>query len=267
MNILFFGDLVGRPARKALREILPAYKKKHKPDLVIANGDNLAHGKGITRNTVEEIIETGVDVLTCGDHAWDTSQSLEMFRDRKYNLLCPANIPILNYKKGYKMVEVGAKKVLVVNLVGRVFFARNFDCPFRIADKIIKDKENSADIIIVDFHCEATSEKRALGFYLNSRVSAVLGTHTHVQTADEEILNGETAYISDVGMVGPKDSILGCKKDVVINQMLTQIPFRYKISDDSNVLINAVVLEIDSKNGKAKSIKRLNETVDNIIQK
>jgi hypothetical protein len=252
------------PARKALREVLPVYKKKYKPDLIIANGDNLAHGKGITRNTVEEIIEDGIDVVTCGDHVWDTKQALELFEDGKYNLLCPANFPMLGYEKGYKVVEVGTKKVLVVNLIGRVFFQRNFDCPFRTADKIIKDKVGRAKTVIVDFHCEATSEKKALGFYLDSRVSAVLGTHTHVQTADEEILTGGTAYISDVGMVGPQDSILGCKKDVVINQMLTQVPFRYEIGDGNSVLVNAIVLEVDDESGKAKNIKRVNRIVRNV---
>jgi len=263
MNILFFGDLVGKLARAALKKILPVYKEKYKIDLVIANGDNLAHGKGVTGKTVEEIIKYGVDVVTCGDHIWDNlKQAKEILENDKYNFVCPANLPAIDYKKGYKIIEVYSKKVLIINLAGRVFFQKYPDCPFRTIDKIIAENKNSADIIIVDFHCEATSEKKALGFYLNSRVSAVLGTHTHIQTADEEILNEKMAYISDVGMVGPCDSVLGCEKDIVIDQMLTQTPFKYKLSDDNNILINAVVLEIDDESGKAKKIKRINEVVE-----
>ena len=262
MNILFFGDLVGRPARMALKKILPVYREKYKIDLVIANSDNLAHGKGVTGKTVEEIIKYGVDAVTCGDHIWDNlKQAEEILESGKYNFICPANLPAVSYKKGYKIIEVCSKKVLIINLAGRVFFQKYPDCPFRTADKIIEENRNSVNIIIVDFHCEATSEKKALGFYLNSKVSAVLGTHTHVQTADEEILNERTAYISDVGMVGPCDSILGCEKNAAINQMLTQIPFKYKLSEDDNVLVNAVVVEIDDENGKAKKIKRISEKI------
>ncbi len=262
MNILFFGDLVGKPARMAIKKILPVYKEKYKIDLVIANGDNLAHGKGVTGNTVKEVIQYGVDVITCGDHVWDNKkQAVEIIKSEKYNFLCPANLPMLDsLEKGYKIVEVGEKKVLIINLIGRVFFQKYPDCPFRAVDKILEDNKNNFDTAIVDFHCEATSEKRALGFYLNSKVSVVLGTHTHIQTADEEILNDKTAYISDVGMVGPADSILGCKKDVVIDQMLTQVPFKYDLSDDNNILINAVVIKIDNE-GKAKKIERINEKI------
>ncbi len=263
MNILFFGDLVGKPARMALKKILPVYKEKYKIDLVIANGDNLAHGKGVTGKTVEEIIKYGVDVVTCGDHTWDNlKQAKEILEDGKYNFICPANLPAVDYKKGYKIIEICSKNVLIINLVGRVFFQKYPDCPFRTADKIIEENKNKFDIAVIDFHCEATSEKKAMGFYLNSKVSVVLGTHTHVQTADEEILNGRTAYISDVGMVGPYDSILGCRKDIVVEQMLAQIPFKYKLSDDNNVLANAVIIEVDDENGKARKIKRINEVVE-----
>ncbi|MEA1937044.1 MAG: TIGR00282 family metallophosphoesterase [Patescibacteria group bacterium] len=262
MNILFFGDLVGKPARMALKKALPIYKEKYKIDLVIANSDNLAHGKGVTGKTVEEIIKYGVDVVTCGDHIWDNlKQAKEVLASGKYNFICPANLPAVDYQKGYRIIEVCAKNVLIINLAGRVFFQKYPDCPFRTVDKIIAENKNKFEIAIVDFHCEATSEKKALGFYLSSRVSAVLGTHTHTQTADEKILDGGTAYISDVGMVGPSDSVLGCRKDIVIEQMLTQVPFKYKLSDDDNVLVNAVVLEIDSENGRAEKIKRINEIV------
>lgn len=256
---------MGKPARNIIKQILPVYKKKYRPDLIIANADNLAHGKGVTEKTAREISECGIDVITCGDHIWDTSQALDIIKENKYNLLCPANLPILDHKKGYKIVKVGPNKVLVINLMGRVFFQKYPDCPFRTADEIIKkNKSSGVKMIVVDFHAEATSEKRAMGFYLDLRVSAVLGTHTHIQTADEEILEGGTAYISDVGMVGPKDSILGCKKEVVIDHMLTQIPFRYGISDDKNILVNAVVVEIE-KNGKAVKIERINEVISAVV--
>ena len=278
MNILFFGDLVGKPARHAIKKTLPSYKEKYKIDLTIANADNLAHGKGVTGNTVKEVLEYGVDVLTCGDHIWDNKkQAVEIIESEKYNFICPANLPNLfsrqsplrrdsdgtkmfDLQKGYKIIEVNKKRILIINLIGRVFFQKYPDCPFRAVDKILEDNKNNFDIAFVDFHCEATSEKRALGFYLNSRVSVILGTHTHIQTADEEILDGGTAYISDVGMVGPVDSILGCQKDIVIEQMLTQIPFKYDLSEDDNVLINAVVIEIDNE-GKAKKIERINEKI------
>lgn len=262
MNILFFGDLVGKPAREAIKKILPVYKEKYKIDLVIANADNLAHGKGVTENTVKEMIECGVDVLTCGDHIWDNKkQAVEIIESKKYNFLCPANLPMFGLEKGSKIIEVNKNRILIINLIGRVFFQKYPDCPFRAVDKILEDNKNNFDIAIVDFHCEATSEKRALGFYLDSRVAAVLGTHTHIQTADEEILKGGTAYISDVGMVGPADSILGCKKDIIIDQMLTQVPFKYELSADKNILVNAVVLEVDDKSRKAKKIRRINEKI------
>jgi len=262
MNILFFGDLVGKSAREAIKKTLPTYKEKYKIDLVIANADNLAHGKGVTENTIKEITGYGVDVVTCGDHVWDNKkQAVEIIESKKYNFLCPANLPMFDLEKGYKIIEVGEKKILIINLIGRVFFQKYPDCPFRAVDKILADNKDNFDTAIVDFHCEATSEKRALGFYLNARASAVLGTHTHIQTADEEILNGGTAYISDVGMVGPADSILGCKKDIVIDQMLTQVPFKYELSEDSNVLINAVVIKIDDKSGEAEKIERINEKI------
>ncbi|MCK5475817.1 MAG: YmdB family metallophosphoesterase [Candidatus Pacebacteria bacterium] len=261
MNILFFGDLVGRPARMALKQILPAYKEKYKVDLVIANGDNLAHGKGVTKNTLEEIKGYGVDIVTCGDHTWDTSQAIEICKSGDYDFICPANYPVLDHKKGYKIIEVNSKKVLVLNLIGRVFLKDHPDCPFRVVDKILEDNAKEFDIAIVDFHGEATSEKRALGLYLDSRVSCFLGTHTHIQTADEQIFPGGSAYISDVGMVGPEDSVLGCKKESVIDQMITQSKFRYEISDDDNILIGAVVVEIDDENSMAKKILRINEVI------
>lgn len=266
MKILFFGDLVGKTARFALKKVMPIYKEKYGFDLAIANCDNLAHGKGVTKNTIKEILGYGIDVLTCGDHIWDTSEAVEILQNKKeYNLICPANFPMLDQKKGYSSFQVKDKKVLIMNLAGRVFFQRYPDCPFRTAEKILDENRDKADIILVDFHGEATSEKKAFVTHFASRVSAVLGTHTHVQTADEEILKEGAAFISDVGMVGPKDSIIGCKKEIVIEQILHQIPFRYDISEDRNALINAVLLEFDDESSKVRKIERINELVKHVF--
>lgn len=259
MKILFFGDLVGKLARNALKKILPKYKAKYNIDLVLANSDNLAHGRGITEKTIKEVFGYGIDILTCGDHVWDTSEAVKLLKNNKYNLLCPANYPIMTIEKGYRIFDVKNKKILVVNIAGRVFFQRFSDCPFDTAEKIIDENRNKADVILVDIHAEATSEKKAFGFFLDSKVSAILGTHTHVQTADEEVLKGGTAYITDVGMVGPFDSIIGCKKEVVINQMRTQIPFKYEISAGNEVIVNAVIVDVDENSGKAFSISRVSE--------
>lgn len=251
---------MGKPARRVIKQILPDYRKKYKADFVIANSDNLAHGRGVTKDTVKEMLESEIDLLTCGDHIWDTKHGLEILESGESRLLAPANLPLLGIEKGYKIIKAGAGDVLVINLVGRVFFQRCPDCPFKTIDAILNEIKNKPKAVIVDFHAEATSEKKAMGFYLDSRVSAVFGTHTHIQTSDEEITKKGTAYISDVGMVGSRDSILGCKKEVVINQMLTQIPFRYEIGEDDFVTVNGVIVEID-KEGKAVGMERINEVV------
>lgn len=266
MKILFFGDMVGKTARMAVKKVLPKYKKIYEYDAVIANCDNIAHGKGVTKNTLKEIASYGVDIMTCGDHVWDTSEAKEIIESRKaFNFLCPGNYPIYGPDKGYRTFKVSGVEILVINLIGRVFFQRYPDCPFRFADNAIRENDGKAKIILIDFHAEATSEKKALAEYLDSKVSAVLGTHTHVQTADNQIQKGGTAFISDVGMVGPENSIIGCKKKVVIDQMLDQIPFKYEISDDSSAIINAVLVDIEEKTGKARSIDRINEVLSDVF--
>jgi hypothetical protein len=266
MKILFFGDMVGKAARMAIKRALPAYKKKYGYDVAIANCDNVAHGKGVTKNTLREIASFGIDIMTCGDHVWDTSESGEIIKSKKeFNFLCPANYPRFELDKGFRIFEVNGAKIMVINLIGRVFFQRYPDCPFRAADRIINENKGKVKVIVIDFHAEATSEKRALAQYLDSRVSAVCGTHTHVQTADNEVQKGGTAFISDVGMVGPKDSIIGCKKEVVIEQMISQIPFKYEISDDNSAIVNAVLMDIDEETGKAKSIERISEVLSDVF--
>ncbi len=245
--------------------------KKEDPEisLVIANGENAAHGMGITKGVLEEILSAGVDLVTLGDHTWDIKGAVDLLEKKDIPVICPANFPKLTLDKGFRILDVGKEKILVINLIGRVFMKIYPDCPFRAVDEILKKCENKAKVIIVDFHGEATSEKNALGHYLAGRVSAVLGTHTHIQTADERIMKNGTAYISDVGMVGPLDSIIGGDKDVILEQSLTQVPFKYQLSSDENVLANAVVLDIDEKTGKARGIKRVSKVLksDGCIKK
>lgn len=260
MRFLFLGDLVGKPARKAVAKFLAKNKRKLKIDIVIANSDNLAHGKGITRKTLEEMLGSGVDVLTCGDHAWDNTQVFDVLKEGDLNFLCPANSPKFEAKNGARLFNIGGYEFMVVNLLGKVFITREADSPFEAVDKIFEEM-GKARITIVDFHAEATSEKLAMAEYLNGKVTAVLGTHTHVQTADEEILSGGTAYISDAGMVGVKDSILGSEKKSVLEHFLSDVPFKYKLAESEEVLLSGVILDVDEKTGKAKKIQRFREVV------
>jgi len=265
MKIIFFGDIVGRPGREALKKIIPKFKKKYQPDLIMANVENIAHGRGITRNSLDEVLENGVDLATSGDHIFSQKQTEEILEDKNIPFLRPANYPSGVAGKGYKIIEIGARTVLVINLMGRVFFRENLDCPFRKVDEILEEVSDGIDAIIVDFHCEATSEKKALGYYLDGRVAAVLGTHTHVPTADEQILPKGTAYISDIGMTGPKNSVLGVKPETVLNHFLTQKPFKYDLafSKDGNdeVEVNAVLIEIDSVSKDIKKIERIKKEI------
>jgi hypothetical protein len=261
MKILFFGDIIGRPGREAVKKILPKWKKKFAPDLIIANGENLAHGAGVTDKSLKEILGAGVEIVTSGNHIFDKKEGWSLLNEKDIPLIRPANWPPLPYGKGYRTIEIGIKKVLVINLNGRLFFKESLDCPFRKADEIleqIEDEEYSA--IIVDFHAEATSEKAALGHYLDGRVSAVLGTHTHIPTADEKILPKGTAYISDVGMVGPYDSVISFDKDGAVRGWITQI-FKGVDLAEGPVEVDAVLVEIDTKTKMAKKIKRLQETI------
>ena len=265
MKIIFFGDVVGRPGREAIKKIMPELKKEYQPDLVVANVENIAHGKGITKKSLEEILESGVDLATSGDHTFSQKETTEILENENSSLLRPANYPPGVPGKGYKIIEIGARTILVMNLMGRVFFNATLDCPFRKADEILEEAGDGIDAIIIDFHCEATSEKKAFGYYLDGRAAAVLGTHTHIPTADEQILPKGTAYISDVGMAGPKNSILGTKIETSLNHFLTQKPFKYDLAfskDENNeVEVNAVLIEIDPNSGKAKKIGRIRREI------
>lgn len=261
MKILFFGDIVGKPGRKAIKKILPDLKEKHSPDFIIANAENLAHGKGINEKTIKEMTEAGIDAFTSGNHIFQRKEGLPLLEKRDTNIIRPANYPPQAPGAGFKFFSIRTKKLLLINLIGRVFFREDYDCPFRTIDNILeKAQAEKPNAIIVDIHTEATSESKALGFYLDGRVSAVFGTHTHVPTADAEILGKYTAYVTDVGMVGVKDSVLGVEKESVIEQFLTQLPFKFDILERGICEVNSILVEIDEK-GKAKKIEKIYQEV------
>ncbi len=257
MRFLFIGDIVGKPGRDCLQKILPQLINNQHYDLIIANGENAAGGTGITENVYYELRETGVDVVTSGNHIWDKKDVFN-FMDREPGLLRPLNYPPETTPgRGCKILERKGVKVAVINLAGRVFMGPA-DCPFRAVDKKLGEIKNEALIIIVDMHAEATSEKQAMGWFLDGKVSAVIGTHTHVQTTDERILPGRTAYITDVGMAGLYNSILGVDKEGPLQRFLTQLPHKLEISRGREVF-NAVDVEIEEKKGEALSIRRIYE--------
>jgi len=262
IKILFFGDVFGRLGRKTIKKLLPQLKKDYSADLVIANVENLAHGKGVTKATFEEMADSGIDLMTSGNHIWSKKDAYNLLNKKNYQIIRPGNYPQNTPGQAEKILKVGVNSILVINLIGRVFFREDFDCPFRKADEILeKYKKYNLAGIIVDFHAEATSEKVALGHYLNGKVSAVLGTHTHVQTSDEKILSKGTGYISDTGMTGPSDSVIGLDKKTIISNFLSQINKPADMIEEGQAQINGVYLEIDPKTQKTKKIERINQTI------
>jgi len=255
LRILVIGDIIGKPGRKAVKEILPGLCDEHNIDLVVGNGENAAGGVGLTPSTAEELFDSGIDVITTGNHIWAYKEIIP-YLDSELALLRPLNYPPMNPGRGYLLKN----NVLIINLVGRVFMG-HVDCPFRAMDQLLAEFEHKSIPIIVDFHAEATSEKVAMGRYLDGRVSAVLGTHTHVGTTDAHILAGGTAYVTDIGMVGPIDSVIGDDPDSVINRFLTQIPSRLSVGK-GKVSFDAILVEVDEKTGKAVDIKRIQKVVD-----
>ena len=253
VGVLFVGDLIGRPGRGALAKALPALKKKHKPTLVIANGENAAGGVGITEEIGKDLFGSA-DVLTSGNHIWDKKEAME-YLAKEPRLLRPANYPPRNPGQGSVLVtDSGGVKIGVLNLQGRVFMEA-IDCPFRTADAEVEKLRRETPVIIVDLHAEATSEKQAMGWYLDGRVSAVVGTHTHVPTADERILPGGTAFITDVGMAGARNSVIGIKREQAIEKFLTARPQRFE-PEKGGLFLSAVFIEIDAATGRALSIIR-----------
>jgi len=255
VKILFLGDIVGGPGRQAVARELHRLIDRYRIDLVIANGENAAGGFGITEEKARELFSLGIDVLTSGNHVWDKKES-HPYLQREERLVRPANYPSGTIGRGATLVKTaGGVAIGILNLEGRVFM-NSLDCPFRVADREVAQLQEHTNIIIVDFHAEATSEKVALGWHLDGKVSAIIGTHTHVQTADERILPGGTAYITDAGMTGSFDSVIGVKKELAIERFLTQMPVRFEVAK-KDVRMNGVAIEIDETSGSARSIERV----------
>lgn len=255
MNVIFIGDIVGKPGRKFVKKILPELKNSYSIDFVIANGENLAGGIGLTKETVDEIIAAGADVITTGNHIWAKKDSKTLLDEYK-DVIRPINYPEECPGKGYIIKQVQNKcKIAVINALGRIY-TLPIDCPFKAIERILPEIKLITPIIIVDFHAEATSEKNAMGWFLDGKVSAVIGTHTHIQTADEKILPNGTAYITDVGMVGPYDSIIGMDKETSLSRFLTQIPEKFEVAKGL-CIFSAVVISIDERTYRSTNVSRL----------
>ncbi|MBR3498782.1 MAG: TIGR00282 family metallophosphoesterase [Selenomonadaceae bacterium] len=255
MKILMVGDVVGRTGRYFFMEQTPELRQAKKIDVVVVNGENAAHGKGLTPSIFSDLIKGGADVVTSGNHIWDNPKVLEII-DTEPFLLRPANYPEDTPGRGFCIFPVGRKKIGVINLSGRTFMQPQLDDPFRLTEKILKLMRKDCDAILVDFHAEATSEKLAFANYFDGQVTAVVGTHTHVQTADEKILPKGTAYITDLGMVGAQNSILGMTVEPVIKRFLTGRPSKFEVAEGAAVYC-AVLIDIDDKKNKPTKIERI----------
>lgn len=263
LTILFFGDIQSKLGREAVKKELPKLKKQFKPNFIMANGENLSHGRGISLKTFDEMQEAGIEFFTTGNHIWDKKQAEELLEQDPPKVIRPANFPKGNPGRGDIVVEIGKHKLLIVNIQGQAYFKNTVNSPFKTIDQILKDyKDQDINGILVDFHAETTSEKKAMGWYLDGKVSAILGTHTHVQTADETIMPKGTGYITDIGMVGGVHSVIGLAVEPSIEYFLneeTKVPHDFPESGET--IINAVLLKIDPKTAKTKEIHRINNTV------
>ena len=254
MNILMVGDVYGDPGRAAIAKLLPELRQEHAIDFCVVNVENSAGGSGVTAAIAKQVLEAGADVMTSGNHIWDKREIVE-YITRENLLLRPANFPAGTPGAGHVTIKSGPHKIAVLNLMGRVFMLP-IDCPFRKADEVLPELRKETPIILVDMHCEATSESLAMGWYLDGRVSAVVGTHRHVQTADERVLPGGTAYITDLGLTGPTDGVIGVDRDQIIQRFLNQMPIRFETARGPASL-QGVVIALDPETGRASSIRRL----------
>jgi metallophosphoesterase (TIGR00282 family) len=255
MKILFIGDVVGKPGRKAVADVVPRMRREQGVEFVVANGENVAHGSGVNGSTLKELFASGVDIVTTGDHIWDQKDSYDVIASEA-RLLRPLNYPASSPGRGSTVVNVDDRfRVAVVNLVGRTFI-NGGDCPFRAAQNEIGKLRKQTNIILVDFHAEATSEKVALGWFLDGQVSAVIGTHTHVATADERVLPKGTAYLTDAGMTGPHDSVLGRDKEAVIRRFVTLMPQKLEVAE-RDIVLNGALIDVDENTGHARRIERV----------
>src|SRR5690625_2820174 len=255
MKILFIGDVVGSPGRKMITDYVPRLKDKYKPQVTIINGENAASGKGITEKIYKNFLNWGAQVVTLGNHTWNKNDIFDFIDDAKY-LIRPANFPENNPGKGMAFVTINDLEVAVINLQARTFMQPSED-PFLMIDKLIAEAKKRTNIIFVDFHGEATSEKQALAWYVDGQVTAVVGTHTHVQTADERILPNGTAYLTDSGMTGPYDGILGMERESVIKKFITGLPVRFEVPKDGRNQLSGVLFDIHPDTGLAKNISRI----------
>jgi 2',3'-cyclic-nucleotide 2'-phosphodiesterase len=257
MKILFFGDVMGGIGRKALQKTLGSLKKKYQADLAIINAENLAHGKGVTEKILRQMQEAGVDFFTSGNHVYSKGNANQILNNDEFKIIAPANDPRTPKQSGYQLIKFGKNSLIVLNLLGKTFIDElNIKCPFKTLDKLLREtKKYKANYTILDFHAEATSEKVAMGHYADGRLDAVLGTHTHIQTNDARILPKGTAYITDLGMVGAQESVIGVDKDIIIDKFLNDSKIIFDIPLKGEVRINAVLLELNSKGSKIKVIK------------
>lgn len=256
-TILFLGDIVGKSGRHIVRDELPALRQQYNPALVIANGENAAGGLGIEPRTADEILAAGVDVITTGNHIWSKKEVVDYLEHHAQRIIRPYNYPPNAPGKGTVIWRAkDGTSVAIINLLGRVFIPELLDCPFRAADDLLAGEEGKADYIVVDMHAEATSEKTAMGYHLDGRATLVVGTHTHVQTADERLLPNGTAYITDLGMCGPYDSVLGIKSDIIIEKFISGLPTRFDLAKGA-ALLNGVVLHCDEQTKKPVEIRRI----------
>lgn len=254
MRIMLVGDVVGRPGRRAFQDHTPKLRAEKGIDVVIVNGENSAGGKGFTRKALDELYRGGADIVTSGNHVWDKKDVLSFIDDEPF-LIRPANYPEGTPGKGWCSYPFKAKNIGVMNLSGRAFMPP-LDCPFQKVEELLREMKRECDLIFLDFHAETTSEKMAMGFYLDGRVNGVVGTHTHVQTADERLLPKGTAYITDLGMVGPRDSVLGVKTDIILRKFTTAMPVRFDLAEGPCTYC-AVIVEVDDATNKTRSIERL----------
>ena len=255
-RVLFLGDIIGRPGRRAVRELLPGLVLKHSPDMIIANGENAAGGFGLTPEVYQELKKLNIDVITTGNHVWDRKEIVGCLKKDHADILRPVNYPPAAPGTGSTIFTCpSGVKVGVVNLSGRVFM-ESLDCPFRTGMDVIKKLREATPAIVVDMHAETTSEKAAIGWYFDGQVSAVIGTHTHVQTSDERILHKGTAFITDAGMTGPVDSVIGMRKEKIIEGFLTEMPTRFEVAS-KDLELQGVLVTLRSEDGKAKGIERI----------
>jgi len=255
IKVLFIGDIIGKFGREITKELLPELRKKYSPTFVVINGENSAHGYGITEKIYHELMDLKVDAITMGNHIWDKKELANTIEHFPL-MVRPANYPEGVPGKTHLVIEKNGLKLGILNLLGRTFMPA-VDCPFQAVDKYLPLLQKETKTILVDIHAEATSEKAALGWYIDGRASMVLGTHTHVMTADERVLPQGTGFLTDVGMVGAKDSIIGMKRDQILKRFVTQMPEKFEPMDDGPSIFNAILIEIDPASGKCLKITRI----------